>query len=151
MRELYDLLGRLADGEAPSERLKEILAADPEARRAYREYLNLHVALKSYGAIPELAAPKTFAWRPLIGTAAAAAVMAVLLFVPSVPDLARLTKVSGARWGDGRPSLHAGGTVDLAFGFAELTLANRVRLVLEDDHITVWPDRDGDDGLGGPR
>ena len=27
----------------------------------------------------------------------------------------------------------------------------RVRLVLEDDHITVWPDRDGDDGSGGAR
>ena len=24
-----------------------------------------------------------------------------------------------------------------------------LRLVLEDDHITVWPDRDGDDGFGG--
>ena len=131
MRELYDLLGRLADGEAPSERLKEILAADPEARRAYREYLNLHVALKSYGAIPEPAAPKSFAWRPLLGTAAAAALMAVLLLVPPAPELARLTKLSGARWGDGRPSLRAGTRVDLVFGYAELTLANRVRLVLE--------------------
>ena len=32
-----------------------------------------------------------------------------------------------------------------------LGLQRRVRLVLEDDHITVWPDRDGDDGLGGAR
>jgi ABC-type lipoprotein export system ATPase subunit len=32
-----------------------------------------------------------------------------------------------------------------------LGLLRRVRLVLEDDHITVWPDRDGDDGFGGPR
>jgi ABC-type lipoprotein export system ATPase subunit len=32
-----------------------------------------------------------------------------------------------------------------------LGLQRRVRLVLEDDHITVWPDRDGDDGFGGPR
>ena len=30
-----------------------------------------------------------------------------------------------------------------------LGLQRRVRLVLEDDHITVWPDRDGDDGFGG--
>ncbi len=32
-----------------------------------------------------------------------------------------------------------------------LGLQRRVRLVLEDDHITVWPDRDGDDGVGGAR
>ena len=32
-----------------------------------------------------------------------------------------------------------------------LGLQRRVRLVLEDDHITVWPDRDGEDGSGGPR
>ncbi len=32
-----------------------------------------------------------------------------------------------------------------------LGLQRRVRLVLEDDHITVWPDRDGDDGFGGAR
>jgi ABC-type lipoprotein export system ATPase subunit len=32
-----------------------------------------------------------------------------------------------------------------------LGLERRVRLVLEDDHITVWPDRDGDDGFGGAR
>jgi ABC-type lipoprotein export system ATPase subunit len=32
-----------------------------------------------------------------------------------------------------------------------LGLQRRVRLVLEDDHITVWPDRDGEDGAGGPR
>jgi ABC-type lipoprotein export system ATPase subunit len=32
-----------------------------------------------------------------------------------------------------------------------LGLQRRVRLVLEDDHITVWPDRDGDDGSGGSR
>jgi len=32
-----------------------------------------------------------------------------------------------------------------------LGLQRRVRLVLEDDHITVWPDRDGDDGLGEAR
>jgi ABC-type lipoprotein export system ATPase subunit len=32
-----------------------------------------------------------------------------------------------------------------------LGMQRRVRLVLEDDHITVWPDRDGDDGLGGAR
>jgi ABC-type lipoprotein export system ATPase subunit len=30
-----------------------------------------------------------------------------------------------------------------------LGLQRRVRLVLEDDHITVWPDRDGDDGVSG--
>ncbi|HEX7898571.1 MAG TPA: FecR domain-containing protein [Planctomycetota bacterium] len=131
MRELHDLLGRLADGEPPSERLKEILAADPAARRAYREYLNLHVALKSYGAIPELAAPRAFPWRPLLGTAAAAAVLLALLFAPSAPELARLTKAASARWGQGRPSLRAGSDVHLVFGYAELTLSNRVRLVLE--------------------
>ena len=32
-----------------------------------------------------------------------------------------------------------------------LGLQRRVRLVLEDDHITVWPDRDGEDGFGGDR
>ena len=32
-----------------------------------------------------------------------------------------------------------------------LGLQRRVRLVLEDDHITVWPDRDGEDGFGGSR
>ena len=32
-----------------------------------------------------------------------------------------------------------------------LGLQRRVRLVLEDDHITVWPDRDDEDGAGGPR
>ena len=32
-----------------------------------------------------------------------------------------------------------------------LGLQRRVRLVLEDDHITVWPDRDGDGGSGGAR
>ncbi|HEX6474886.1 MAG TPA: ABC transporter ATP-binding protein [Candidatus Limnocylindria bacterium] len=32
-----------------------------------------------------------------------------------------------------------------------LGLQRRVRLVLEDDHITVWPDRDGEDGFGGAR
>ena len=32
-----------------------------------------------------------------------------------------------------------------------LGLERRVRLVLEDDHITVWPDRDGEDGFGGAR
>jgi ABC-type lipoprotein export system ATPase subunit len=32
-----------------------------------------------------------------------------------------------------------------------LGLQRRVRLVLEDDHITVWPDRDGEDGSGGDR
>ena len=32
-----------------------------------------------------------------------------------------------------------------------LGLQRRVRLVLEGDHIAVWPDRDGDDGLGGAR
>ncbi len=131
MSELYELLGRLADGEPPSERLKELLAADPKARRVYREYLNLHVALKSYGAIPDLAATRRSAWRSLLGTAAAAALLAALLLTPPAPELARLTKRSGARWGDGRPSLRAGSRVDLVFGYAELTLANRVRLVLE--------------------
>jgi hypothetical protein len=131
VRELHDLLGELTRGEPPSARLREILASDAEARRVYREYLNLHVALKSYGAIPEVAAPRRFAWRPPLGSIAAAGMMAVLLLAPSVPELARLTKVSGARWAEGRPSLHAGSDVDLVFGYAELALVNGVRLVLE--------------------
>ena len=131
MRELHELLGELTRGEPPSARLKEILLSDAEARRVYREYLNLHVALKSYGAIPELAAPRTFAWRPLLGSIAAAAVMAVLLSVSFAPDIARLTKQSGARWGAGRPSLAPASDVDLVFGYAELTLTNGVKMVLE--------------------
>lgn len=130
MKELHELLGRLADGEPMPPRLVELLTGDAEARRVYREYLNLHVALKSYGAIPEVAPARAFAWRPLFGSVAAAAMILVLFSAPAVSDVARLTKVSGARW-ESRPSMNAGSVLALTFGFAELRLSNQVRLVLE--------------------
>lgn len=122
MSELYDLLGRLANGEPMPERLKELLAADPEARRAYREYLNLHVALTSIGAMPA-AVEKRFAWTPLAASVAAAAALLVLFSAPFGPEI---RASAGARWRE-----RSAGTLDLEAGFAEVRLANRVRLLLE--------------------
>ncbi|MBM3984057.1 MAG: hypothetical protein FJ304_28080, partial [Planctomycetes bacterium] len=57
--DLQDLFNRLADGLAPEEderRLVELLRSDPEARRAYREFVALHSALHwdyAAAALPE--------------------------------------------------------------------------------------------------
>jgi ABC-type lipoprotein export system ATPase subunit len=48
--------------------------------------------------------------------------------------------------------LDRAGRLQLPRGHVEaLELRNRVRLRLEEDHVGVWPDRDGDGGRGGDR
>jgi hypothetical protein len=51
---LLDLIGQVLDGAATPEqqtRLNDLLAGDAEARRTYRRYVNLHVALHTYSAV----------------------------------------------------------------------------------------------------
>jgi hypothetical protein len=53
--ELLHLIGDLINGTATPEqqaRLNGLLTADAEARRMYRQYVHLHVALRAYGARP---------------------------------------------------------------------------------------------------
>jgi hypothetical protein len=136
-----DLFGGLVQGtlaEADWKRLEALLAADPAARREYREYLNLHVGLASYGAIPAAAeAPPRPRRSAAAWTAAAAGLLlAAAAFLRLPPDGAVLVRSSGAAWAADRPAPRPGaplGTDEIAleWGFAEFRLARGVRLVAE--------------------
>ncbi len=140
-RERRDLFGEAVSGTASPERwarLQELLAADAETRRAWREYVNVHVGLKTYCALPGAVAdplPELRRQRPMFLAAAAlllAALGLALLLRSPEPALGRLSRSSGARWGSKPPGpAIPPGRLDLVEGFAEITLENGVRLVLE--------------------
>jgi ferric-dicitrate binding protein FerR (iron transport regulator) len=128
----------LSETPAPERRkeLEDLLTRDAEARRAWREYVNLHVGLKAYCAMPgALAAPAPAVRRRrwILPAAAAAIFVALGLYAWRPPStLGRVTQISGARWGSAAPGATVGpGRLDLVSGFAEITLTNGVRLVLE--------------------
>ncbi len=185
-RALLDLIGAVLDGGATAEQraaLNERLASDAHARAAYRRYVNLHVALKTYhpaltamplrrgdapshtcAEAPAAAAAATRDpswWRSLrlrllvaaVSGAAAAAVLIAMFVRPRIGTtpavrstaagagaedvvVAHITRVTQARF-NGRaeaPVVGAevrAGTLELADGFAEITLTNGVRMVLE--------------------
>lgn len=130
---MNELFAEALSGDLTPERkaeLESLLLRDPEARRAWREYVNLHAGLKSYCAMPgSLAAPRQRRKWPFVAAAAAAILVAAVfaLSTRSAP-LGRITRMSGAQWSSDavRP-----GRLDLESGFAEITLNNGVRLVLE--------------------
>ena len=160
---LLEWIGTLLNGTATTEeqaRLAERLTADAGARRTYRRYINLHVALSAYGAAPggPLARPFDAAssaparGRKPLGLALTAVAAAVLvaavvhwlpwkpeapsgLVVPAAP-IARISKAVGARWAAG--SFAAGVDADLpasplelAEGLVEIVFKQGARVVLE--------------------
>jgi ferric-dicitrate binding protein FerR (iron transport regulator) len=144
MSDLTELIGKAIQGEATPEeraRLTELLLKDADARRAWREHVNVHVGLKNYCAMPGTVAdslpeaPRRRRW-PVVAAAAVLLAAAGLLAVRTMPGapLGRLSRVSQAAWTGRAPAVGAAvvaGRLELSAGFAEITLENGIRLVLE--------------------
>jgi ferric-dicitrate binding protein FerR (iron transport regulator) len=131
---MTDLFAEALSGEMTPERkaeLESLLVRDADARRAWREYVNLHLGLKNYCAMPgALAAPRrSRRWWPFAAAAAAAVIVVAVFALQPSPSLGRVTRLSGTAWSP--DATVKPGRLDLATGFAEITLTNGIRLVLE--------------------
>lgn len=141
MSDLAKLMGHAVQGTASPEqwaKLQAILAEDVDARRAWREYVNVHAGLKTWCAMPgtvEDSMPAPGRRRPWPALAAAAALLLAAFGawrMSTSPSLGRLSRVNQAAWNGPAPGASIRpGRLDLLTGFAEITLANGIRLILE--------------------
>lgn len=127
--EFLRLLSALADGTITPEQhadLERDLEADPASRKAYFEYLDLHLALGRPAAAP--AAPRRRWGR--IAAAAAVLVVAGLLWRSDPP--ARIARSAGARFYGGAPEvLRPGQEYALVAGSVEVAFSSGARVLLE--------------------
>jgi ferric-dicitrate binding protein FerR (iron transport regulator) len=145
--EFFDLLSTLVQGDITPEqhaRLEAILTADPEARRLYFDYLDLHLGLRQSHLAREEARPAEEMARrirprrrlPLIGAAAAAVIVAVVVatFVPHTSSAdALLSRTAGARFYGASPTaaLETGREYALVDGTVELLFRSGAGVILE--------------------
>ncbi len=138
--ELRGLVDATLDGTltpAERDRLEAILRDDPAARAFYVSYADLHASLRWPRRVGRASASVRIPLRHRFAGAAAAAVMlAALLFFLARPAPTQVTGLAGELWDErGRP-LEAGSTVtagvlDLTHGLAQLRTPDGAVLILE--------------------
>lgn len=131
---LFVLFSALADGTLTPEQhaeLERALEADPAARKAYFEYLDLHLALGKPAT--SAAAPKRrrLSWIAAAVGLAAAGLVAFLAFGGAEPP-ARLSRSAGARFYGPTPDvLRPGQDYALVAGTVELAFTSGALVLLE--------------------
>ncbi|MBI4661554.1 MAG: FecR domain-containing protein [Verrucomicrobia bacterium] len=158
--ELNELCSALIDDvmtDAQRQRLEQLLAMSPDARRHYVRAMALSASLMDYagemqveaaeGACQPAEAASPFPWRWILGTLSAAAAIVAAFWLGGFvrsggasdfgqPEIVgHLSGVKDCRWAG--PELPPGGPlqrgqrVDLAAGFAEITFDSGAQVVLE--------------------
>lgn len=142
--ELMDLVASVANGTitpAQHERLQQILAADPDARRLYFDYLDLHLTLGQVHAAGRVPQARRRPTRWIAVAAAASLIFAALLYLTThgahtVP-VAVLVQSASARFYGAGEFLRVGSEIaplreyPLKTGRAELKFRNGVTAIVE--------------------
>ena len=138
--ELRGLVDAYLEGTiAPAERdrLESLLGSDPAARDFYVSYADLHASLRwprRVGRVPQ--SVRVPLRHRFAGAAAAALMLAALLFFLARPAPTVVTGLAGELWDErGRPlqigSTVTGGMLDLTHGLAQLRTPDGALLLLE--------------------
>jgi hypothetical protein len=153
---LLETVGRIADGTASAEEVREVNAAlrsDAELRRAYLRYMNLESALASAAAARPVVVrkPSPLPWVrwAAVASLAAAVVVCVLLRMERPPEVvapfATLVAAHDAVWGDPNVELALNGgqlpsvSIRLESGTAEFLLNDGATVVLRGPAAVRFP------------